>query len=165
MREGGGSIVVYEQWLQTDEADLRLGKEGVPRAGRRLQVEMGRLTRRPRLDLETGLTMQVLGEDVDSLIAAVLGLDRSILPVQGPPGTGKTFRAARVVVAALAAGMRVGITAPSHAAIKNVLDAVEKHAHEEGQAFSAIYKPREGGGYEGPHGVRPSPTPRAVSGH
>jgi uncharacterized protein len=98
-------------------------------------------------------TSAPLGEDVDSLIAAVLGLDRSILPVQGPPGTGKTFRAARVVVAALAAGKRVGITAPSHAAIKNVLDAVEKHAHEEGQAFSAIYKPGDGGGYEGPHGM------------
>jgi uncharacterized protein len=98
-------------------------------------------------------TSAPLGEDADSLIAAVLGLDRSILPVQGPPGTGKTFRAARVVVAALAAGMRVGITAPSHAAIKNVLDAVEEHAHEEGQDFSAIYKPGDGGGYEGPHGL------------
>jgi uncharacterized protein len=98
-------------------------------------------------------TSASLAEDVDSLIAAVLGLDRSILPVQGPPGTGKTYRAARVVVAALAAGKRVGITAPSHAAIKNVLDAVETHAHEEGQVFSAIYKPSDGGGYEGPHGV------------
>jgi predicted RecB family nuclease len=94
-----------------------------------------------------------LGEDVDSLVAAVLGLDRSILPVQGPPGTGKTYRAARVVVAALAAGKRVGITAPSHAAIQNVLDAVEEFAHEEGQSFSGIYKPGEGGGYEGPHGM------------
>jgi predicted RecB family nuclease len=94
-----------------------------------------------------------LDEDVDSLIAAVLGLDRSILPVQGPPGTGKTHRAARVVVAALAAGRRVGITAPSHAAIKNVLDAVEKHANEKGQSFSAIYKPGDGGSYEGPYGM------------
>jgi predicted RecB family nuclease len=98
-------------------------------------------------------TSAPLGEDVDSLVGAVLGLDRSILPVQGPPGTGKTFRAARVVVAALVAGRRVGITAPSHAAIKNVLDAVERHAHKEGQALSAIYKPSDGGGYEGPYGM------------
>ena len=83
----------------------------------------------------------------------MLRLDRSILPVQGPPGTGKTYRAARVVVAALAAGRRVGITAPSHAAIKNVLDAVERHAHEVGRTFSAIYKPRDGGGYEGLYGM------------
>lgn len=94
-----------------------------------------------------------LGEDVDSLVSAVLGLDRSILPVQGPPGTGKTFRAARIVVAALAAGKRVGITAPSHAAIENVLRAAEKHAHKEGQAFAGIYKPKDGGKYEGPHGM------------
>jgi uncharacterized protein len=98
-------------------------------------------------------TSAPLGEDVDSLVAAVLGLDLSILPVQGPPGTGKTYRAARVVVAALAVGKRVGITAPSHAAIQNVLDAVEEFAHEEGQEFSGIYKPGEGGSYEGPHGM------------
>lgn len=94
-----------------------------------------------------------LAEGPDELAETVLGLDRSILPVQGPPGTGKTFRAARVVVAALAAGKRVGITAPSHAAIQNVLDAVEERAYEQGQGLSAIYKPGEGGGYEGPHGL------------
>jgi uncharacterized protein len=93
-----------------------------------------------------------LAEDPEDLIEAVLGLDRSILPVQGPPGTGKTFRAARVVVRALAAGKRVGITAPSHAAIQNVLDAVEKFAHEQDQSFSAIYKSGDGG-YDGPHGM------------
>jgi predicted RecB family nuclease len=94
-----------------------------------------------------------LGEDSDSVVSAVLGLDRSVLPVQGPPGTGKTFSAARIVVAALAAGKRVGITAPSHAAIENVLRAAEKRAQEENQAFSGIYKPKEGGKYEGPHGM------------
>lgn len=92
-----------------------------------------------------------LGEDVESLVSAALGLDRSILPVQGPPGTGKTFRAARIVAAALAVGKRVGVTAPSHAAIQNVLREVEEFAHEQGQTFSAIYKPSDGGGYDGPH--------------
>ncbi len=91
-----------------------------------------------------------LGEDVDSLVSAILGLDRSVLPVQGPPGTGKTWRAARAIVAALAAGRRVGVTAPSHAAIQNVLREVEEHAHEEGQTFSAIYK---GTGYTSSHGL------------
>lgn len=94
-----------------------------------------------------------LGEDVDSLVSAVLGLDRSILPVQGPPGTGKTFRAGRIVVAALAAGKRVGITAPSHAAIENVLRKVEEFAHKESQTLAGIYKPKDGGKYEGPHGM------------
>jgi predicted RecB family nuclease len=94
-----------------------------------------------------------LGEDGGSIVSAVLGLDRSVLPIQGPPGTGKTFNAARIVTAALAAGKRVGITAPSHAAIENVLRAVEKRSHQEGSAFSGIYKPKEGGKYEGPYGM------------
>lgn len=96
-------------------------------------------------------TSEDLGEDVDSLVSAALGLSRSVLPVQGPPGTGKTFRAARIVVAALVAGKRVGITAPSHAAIENVLRAVEKFAHKEGMTFAGIYKPKDGGKYEGSH--------------
>jgi uncharacterized protein len=93
-----------------------------------------------------------LAEDPAELVEAVLGLDRSILPVQGPPGTGKTFRAARIVAAAVAAGKRVGITAPTHAAIQNVLKAVEKLAHEQGQSLSAIYKSGDGG-YDSPHGM------------
>ncbi len=88
-----------------------------------------------------------LGEDIDALVSAALGLERSVLPVQGPPGTGKTFRGARMIVAALAAGRRVGITAPSHAAIHNLLHEVEKHAHEQRYEFSGIYK---GAGYESP---------------
>lgn len=81
-----------------------------------------------------------LGEDEASLISATLGLDQSALPIQGPPGTGKTYRAARMVAAALAADRRVGITAQSHAAIKNLLHDVEKYACAQGQSFSGVYK-------------------------
>ncbi len=90
------------------------------------------------------------GEDIDALVSATLGLDHSVLPVQGPPGTGKTFRGARMIVAALAAGRRVGITAPSHAAIQNLLRDVEQCAHEQSRAFTGIYK---GDGYDSPHGL------------
>jgi uncharacterized protein len=90
-----------------------------------------------------------LGEDVDSLVSATLGLDRSILPVQGPPGTGKTFRGARMIVAALQAGKRVGITASSHAAVHNMLRDVAKYADEIGFELSAKCY---GGGYESTHG-------------
>lgn len=96
------------------------------------------------------LTSGALGEDIDALVSATLGLDHSVLPVQGPPGTGKTFRGARMIVAALAAGRRVGITASSHAAIQNLLAEVERCAHEEGRAFAGIYK---GGRHESPHGL------------
>jgi uncharacterized protein len=70
--------------------------------------------------------------------------------VQGPPGTGKTFRGARMIVAALAAGRRVGITAPSHAAVQNLLADVERCAHKQGRTFDGIYK---GEGYDSPHGL------------
>ena len=91
-----------------------------------------------------------MGEEIDDLVSATLGLAQSVLPVQGPPGTGKTFRGARMIVAALAAGLRVGITAPSHAAIQNLLCAVERHAEEAEHSFTAIYK---GAGYASPHGL------------
>lgn len=96
------------------------------------------------------LTSGQLGEDIDSLVSAALGLDHSVLPVQGPPGTGKTFRGARMIVAALRDGRRVGVTAQSHAAIQNMLRDIEEHAHEIGASFSAVYK---GDGYESPHGL------------
>lgn len=91
-----------------------------------------------------------LGEDIGALASATLGLDRSVLPVQGPPGTGKTFRGARMIVAALADGRRVGITAPSHAVVQNLLEVVERCAHEQGRTFAGIYK---GEGYDSPHGL------------
>jgi predicted RecB family nuclease len=91
-----------------------------------------------------------LDEDIDALVAATLGLDHSVLPIQGPPGTGKTFRGARMIVAALAAGRRVGITAPSHSAIQNLLADIEHCAHEQSRTFTGIYK---GEGYNSPHGL------------
>jgi hypothetical protein len=47
-----------------------------------------------------------------------------VLPVQGPPGTGKTYSGARMIRALLRAGLRVGVTGPSHKVISNLLDAV-----------------------------------------
>ncbi len=52
------------------------------------------------------------------------GLDGTCVAVQGPPGTGKTFRGARQIHALIKAGKRVGITAFSHHAIDNLLEAV-----------------------------------------
>lgn len=98
----------------------------------------------PRLDAA------LFGEDVETLCAATLALTDTHLAIQGPPGTGKTYRAARMIVAALRAGRRVAITAPSHAAIHNLLDAVERHAHEVGVALDGVYK---GEGYNSPHGL------------
>ena len=47
-----------------------------------------------------------------------------------------------MIVAALAAGRRVGITAPSHAAIQNLLADVERCAHEQGRRSPASTRAR-----------------------
>ncbi len=76
-----------------------------------------------------------LGESTDELSAAALALDESVLPVQGPPGTGKTYNGARMIVAALRANKRVGITSGSHAALRNLVAEVERVAIDQGVSF------------------------------
>jgi uncharacterized protein len=71
----------------------------------------------------------------EQLIDVVTKLDHSYLIIQGPPGTGKTYTGARIVLALLAKGKRVGISALSHQAIANFLDAITKAAIELGQEF------------------------------
>ncbi len=66
----------------------------------------------------------VFTDDLAEMADWVTRLDHSFVTVQGPPGTGKTYRAARLVRALVRAGKRVGITAFSHHAIGNVLEAV-----------------------------------------
>ena len=110
-------------WVQRD-AVLRFarGRERYPAL-----VEV--LERRPprgRLD----------GTPVD----AALSLDGSYLFVQGPPGSGKTWNGARMALALMQAGRRVGITALSHKAIHKFLEDVEAAAEEAGFAFRGLKK-------------------------
>ena len=66
------------------------------------------------------------GNDLDDMAAWVADLDRSWLAMQGPPGTGKTYRGARVIRELVRRGLRVGITAMSHAAIHNLVAATHE---------------------------------------
>ena len=59
--------------------------------------------------------------DPHAVLRLVESLDHSTLCVQGPPGSGKTTLAARMILALLDRGKRVGITANSHAAILNLM--------------------------------------------
>jgi uncharacterized protein len=52
-------------------------------------------------------------------------LDESYLFIQGPPGSGKTWKGAQIVAALLGDGKRVGVTAPTHKAIHNLLGEIE----------------------------------------
>ena len=83
-----------------------------------------------------------------SLADAALSLDESYLFVQGPPGSGKTWNGARVAVALMRAGQRVGVTALSHKAIHKFLDDLEEAAGEAGFEFRGMKKGAGEGHYE-----------------
>ena len=70
-------------------------------------------------------------------------LVRGVLPIQGPPGTGKTFTAARMICALVEAGKTVGITANSHAVVRNLLDEVVRAAGALRINIQCIQKPDE----------------------
>jgi uncharacterized protein len=80
------------------------------------------------------------GEELRDLYDVTRRLDHSYLFVQGPPGSGKTYTGARVIVALLRAGKRVGVTSNSHKAIHNLLDEVEQVARDENYWFRGLKK-------------------------
>jgi len=75
-----------------------------------------------------------------TLAEAELSLQDSYLFVQGPPGSGKTWNGARMAIALMKAGQRVGITALSHRAIHKFLEDLEDAAHEDGYRFRGMKK-------------------------
>lgn len=82
--------------------------------------------------------IQTLDRNVQMQLVA--DLDHSYLFIQGPPGSGKTCAAASIILALIAAGKRVGVTAPSHRAIHNVLDEIERVAEGTGITFTGHKK-------------------------
>ena len=84
--------------------------------------------------------------DVDTICGWSTALDRSYVPIQGPPGTGKTFTGAHMIRTLVNAGKRVGVTAMSHAAIDNLMQAVVDRFDEEGDAenLRAVRKAKGG---------------------
>jgi uncharacterized protein len=84
---------------------------------------------------------------LDAAIRLGLGIRGSYLPIQGPPGSGKTWTAARMIVALVDAGSRVGVTATSHKVISNVLEGICAYCDEVGRPMPRILqKAGEGDG-------------------
>jgi uncharacterized protein len=78
----------------------------------------------------------------------VLTLGESYLFVQGPPGSGKTWQGAKMAVALMRAGKRVGITSLSHKAINNLLQAIQDEADRQGFRFEGVKRARDEEGSE-----------------
>ncbi|MET0579283.1 MAG: TM0106 family RecB-like putative nuclease, partial [Ilumatobacteraceae bacterium] len=70
--------------------------------------------------------------NVDDICRWVTQLDGSFVPIQGPPGTGKTFTGAHIISTLVKAGKRVGVTAMSHHAIDNLMEAMVERFVEDG---------------------------------
>ncbi len=96
--------------------------------------EAGDLARYPALTalLERRRPDVRLGVDP---VEAALTLGESYLFVQGPPGSGKTWQGARMAIALMRAGKRVGITSLSHKAMHNLLRAIQHEADAQGFTF------------------------------
>ena len=69
----------------------------------------------------------------DVVVRVGRALAGEVLAVQGPPGTGKTYAGSALIRELLDAGLRVGVTAQSHAVVLNLLDEVARPAwHKDG---------------------------------
>ena len=71
---------------------------------------------------------------IERAIEIALNLNDSVLAIQGPPGTGKTYTGAKIILALIKAGKKIGVTAVSHKVIRNLLDKVHEFAEEENLA-------------------------------
>ncbi|MGH7437286.1 MAG: TM0106 family RecB-like putative nuclease [Polyangiaceae bacterium] len=99
-----------------------------------LAAAIALLRRDPPLPSEQGATLD------ETAVNRALAIEGSVLAVQGPPGTGKTHDGARMVVALVKAGKRVGITANSHKVITNLLNHVCDAARDAGLHLLAVQK-------------------------
>jgi uncharacterized protein len=104
------------------------------------------LRRAPRAGQVAGAPLQTAGEDSAAVaVERALALDDSTLPIQGPPGSGKTYTGAQMVLALVAAGRKVGVTANSHKVIGHLLDEIASAAEKGGVTVRIGQKPETDG--------------------
>jgi uncharacterized protein len=103
------------------------------------------LRRPPRFDgVVAGHRLTAPGEgSLDAALRLAGSVDETCLPIQGPPGSGKTWTGARMILDLIGNGRTVGVTAMSHKAIGNLLDAVSRFAAESGRSVRALQKASE----------------------
>lgn len=122
-------------------ADNGIDAPGAYRAVRELL-----LRRAPQISgLPAGEALVSEGEDGCTAARRLVGLlDGGVLAVQGPPGAGKTFTAGHMIVDLVREGRRVGICAPSHRAIGNLVSEVCERARAEGTSLRVGQRGAEG---------------------
>ena len=130
--------VMRDSLARTAEWVLQNGLEAP--GPRRAALDL--LSRRPPRTREREASLQRTGETpLEASVRLGLALDGGALAIQGPPGSGKTYTAARMIVALVREGRRVGITANSHKVIGHALDKVREAAMEAGVPVRIGQKP------------------------
>ncbi len=119
-----------------------VAERGIDAAGP-YQAARDLLRRRPpRVGQEPGSELARRSEDASTAAVRLgLALDSSCLAIQGPPGSGKTHSGAQMILALVAEGRTVGVTANSHKVIGNLLDAVAEEAGKRGAVVRLGQKP------------------------
>jgi uncharacterized protein len=136
-KEQQASLLRIAEWVAQHGIDA----EGPYRAAREL---LRRLP--PRAGQISGAPLQGDGGDpVTVAVRAATALAESTLPIQGPPGSGKTYTGAKMVLALVAAGRKVGVTANSHKVIGHLLDEIVEEARKGGVVLRIGQKPETDG--------------------
>ena len=128
------SLLQLGEWV----ADHGMDALGEHRAARDLL-----LGRPPRVSppAQNGAPLRQAEEtELDAARRIVSHLDGGVLAIQGPPGSGKTYTGARIICDLVRAGKKVGVTANSHAVIRNLLNATVDAATEEGVDVRCIQR-------------------------
>ncbi len=137
-KELRSSLMRMGEWVADHGIDATAGPY---RAARDLL-----LRRPPRAGRVPGAPLREDGEDPTAVaVRMALALDESTLPIQGPPGSGKTYTGAQMVLALVAAGRKVGVTANSHKVIGHLLDKIAELAGERGMTVRIGQKPETDG--------------------
>jgi len=77
---------------------------------------------------------------VEGAVRIASTLDRSVLAIQGPPGSGKTYTGAMMIIELVKAGMKIGITAVSHKAIRTLTVETIKKSREQKFKLHFVHK-------------------------
>lgn len=138
----GGPLPSEAQRVAIEEIADWVANNGIDAPGSYGAVRDLILRRPPRHQgAVPGESLRRAGEDpLDAACRLALSLNGGCLAIQGPPGAGKTYTGARMILALLKEGRRVGIAATTNNAIGNLVLEVVNAAADIGFELNAMQR-------------------------
>ena len=120
-------VVIFSEYGFGSENNLEVAKQLL-------------LKQKPAFNNSTDGVLQLAGESgSEAAVRIARNLTNSYLPIQGPPGTGKTYTGAKIIIELIKQGKRIGVTALSHKAIRNLVEKALVLSREDGHPINAIH--------------------------